>query len=180
MDVSLDLIPDRLHLVIAPRSTGYQLLNTCIARLALAGPVDVLDGGNGFDVHTIACQLRAHSSDTEAALQRIQIARAFTCYQVVALLAEHTPAPHPLLVMDLLATFADENVPQLERLRLLDQVIERLLFLSHLGAVAVSVSPLVDEKSLARLEAAMKPGDGGRLAIWRYEAPIERLPLRLF
>ena len=180
MEASLTLLPGRLHLLIAPRAAGYQLLNACVAHLASTGPVDVIDGGNGFDVHAIARSLRAHTSAVEMALQRIRIARAFTCYQVVALLAQYFPVQRPLLVMDLLATFSDDNVPLAERMRLLEQISQRLLSLSRPGPLAVSLSPSANENCLNYLETALDSRVGSALTIWRIEAPAEQLPLRFF
>jgi hypothetical protein len=47
-----------------------------------------MDGGNRFDAHQIARYIRRQSSQLDAILGRIAIARAFTCYQMAALLAE--------------------------------------------------------------------------------------------
>ena len=126
MDDLLPLTPSRLHLLICPRRAGYQLMNTLAARLALLGPVCVLDGGNGLDVHTIARLARQQHACPEAVLQRITIGRAFTCCQMSRLLGQHRPSGTPILVMDLLATFYDENLPLPERLRLLRSGLEAL------------------------------------------------------
>lgn len=137
-------------------------------------------GGNGFDAYGIARQIRASNANLTPALRRITITRAFTCYQVMALLTQYIPVAYPLLVMDLLATFSDQNVPQSERLRLLDQVIGCLLEASRLGPVAVSIVPTSDDACLSHLEARIGALDANRVRIWRYEAPHQPLPLALF
>jgi hypothetical protein len=180
MEAPLDLIPGRLHLFVAPRPIGYRLLNACIARMALAEPICVLDGGNGFDVHSIARGLRAQTAELDAAMQRITIARAFTCYQVVALLAQQPLGSRPVLVLDLLATFHDENVPRPERLRLLDQALGNLVVLSRLAPVAISVSPSAQDDWLARLETTLAAQTCHGLARWRFEAPPVIVQPRLF
>ena len=92
-----------LMLVIAPQAGRTGMLELA-ARLALAGPLQVLDGGNQFNVYPVARALRRQTADLAAALGRIQIARAFTCYQMSVLLAQ-TPSSHiPVLAAYYLCT----------------------------------------------------------------------------
>jgi hypothetical protein len=93
----------RLYLLIAPRPAVDRLMDALAVRLALAAAgrpgveshqpyLHILDGGNRFDLHAIARGLSnglaGGSVLVEAALQSIRVARAFTCYQMEALLAE--------------------------------------------------------------------------------------------
>jgi hypothetical protein len=108
-----DLITGRLSLVVLPPGTIRMLLEL-VARLARRRPLRVLDGGNCFNAYIVARELGRHTREVETALERIQVARAFTCYQVLTLLAE-TPADGvPTLVLQLLDTFHDENVSLVE------------------------------------------------------------------
>jgi len=144
--------PGNLWLVIAPRA-GIKLLLELAARLALQGRLRVLDGGNCFNAYLVARALgsaiaswplassRAVQEDgpgspaspLSEALSRIQVARAFTCYQVVTLLGETPASPDPTLVLDLLDTFYDENVSEVESRRLLDTSLGHLRRLSALA-----------------------------------------------
>src|SRR4030065_337535 len=56
------------------------------ARLAQRAPLRVLDGGNCFNAYIVALALRQQTTDVTAALERIRVSRAFTCYQMVTLL----------------------------------------------------------------------------------------------
>ncbi len=141
MNLALDLHPGRLHLLVAPHPVVDRLTDIFIARLALAGPVHVLDGGNRFDAHQIARSIRRQTVQMEAALERITIARAFTCYQMAALLANHGRSEIPVLVLNLLVTFGDENVPGYERTRLLHNCIADLKCLAARSPVLVSAAP---------------------------------------
>ncbi len=81
------------------------------ARLALHGPLYVLDCGNRSDMYRVARTLRFLTHDPVAMLRNIRLSRAFTCYQVVALLEKLSPdAGVPVLILDLQSTFMDENV----------------------------------------------------------------------
>jgi len=54
-------------------------------------------------------------------MANIRLSRAFTCYQVLAMLEAVAAAPphEPLIVLDLLATFLDEDVELKDSQRLL-------------------------------------------------------------
>jgi hypothetical protein len=116
-------------------------MNTLAARLALAGPALVLDGGNAFNALAITRQVRRQTANLELVLERLLVARAFTCYQMTAMLAQQPASSHPLLVLDLLATFGDESATLAERSRLLDQALADLRRLSAAAPVTVSAVP---------------------------------------
>ena len=129
-----------LILIAAPRSVLRGAMPSWIARLAVAGTVRVLDGGNCFNAYGVAREVRRHTHHLEAALQRISISRAFTCYQVAALLADTTADARTTLVLDLLLTFADESVRQDERQRLFEGCLVHLQRLQSAAQLVVSVS----------------------------------------
>jgi hypothetical protein len=145
MDTSLELRPGRLYLILAPRQAGRRVMTELTARLAVAGDVRVLDAGNWFEAHAIARLVRRQttlgSNELQAALERVKVARAFTCYQVIALLEQSLDGPTPTLVLNLLSTFMDESVPLVERERLLGQATAHLRRLSRIAPVAVSAAP---------------------------------------
>jgi hypothetical protein len=101
------------------------------AELALCGPVTVLDGGNCFPFYRFARLVRAKTLEGAFAARRLFIRRAFTCYQMLELL-ESTPAlDQPYLVLDPLATFYDEQIPEREVRRLLDACLVQINRLCH-------------------------------------------------
>ena len=63
---------------------------------------------------------------TNQALGRVHVARAFTCYQVVALLCDLPASTMPHVIFDLPATFGDESVPLHESRRLLGIALEQV------------------------------------------------------
>jgi hypothetical protein len=148
MNVLPDLIAGGFHLLIMPRTFSAQVIDL-VSRLALRGPVQVLDGGNCFNAYrcsrAIARQLYrmrgGGEAGLEAALGRIRVARAFTCYQMLALLADTPASPFPTVALDLLATFYDENVPVPESQRLVEASAAHLKRLGRLAPVLASASP---------------------------------------
>jgi hypothetical protein len=151
-----------------------------IARLACRGRLRLLDGGNRFDVYrcnlAVARQLGGQSGGLLEVLERIHLARAFTCYQMVALLEEIPAQPVPTLVLDLPATFYDENVSLAESLRLLQACLGELRRLNRLAPVAVSARPGSPGGRPELLEVLQEAA----ARVWRLEAPAPPPPLRLF
>lgn len=168
-----------IWLVLAPSAIGTRLLMNLAARLALEGPLRVLDGGNRFNAYQcsrdLARYLTAHPAQADEsqsglalpgmdaqdaaahgaaaqgagrphtwkqALERISLARAFTCYQMLTLLGETPPLlQRPTLALDLLATFYDESVRADEALHLLERCLGDLRRLSAQAPVVVSARP---------------------------------------
>lgn len=111
------------------------------ARMALAGPVCVLDGGNQFNAYQVARLVRRQTAELDLILNRIEVARAFTCYQVVKLFEECPRMAKPYVVFDLLSTFYDESVSDKESYRLLHLVLNRLKHLRLAALLVISLYP---------------------------------------
>ena len=161
----------RLALVTAPKAARTQML-LLASGLALAGPLRVLDGGNSFNAYAVARTLRAHTPRVEPILARIQIQRAFTCYQMLTLLNETMPVEAPTLILDMLSTFQDENVSLFERRRLLGECALQLRFLSGTAPVVVSVRPPDPQEGSTGLYALLQAACD---AHW-FPAPTEATP----
>lgn len=126
--------------LVAPLAARDAMLDLA-AKLSLAGPLRVLDGGNLFNAYRVARAVRRQTALLEDALNGIRLSRAFTCYQMLALLAETPPGATPVLVLDLLCTFYDESVPLAETRRLLDLALSHLRRLAQHAPVVVSTRP---------------------------------------
>lgn len=135
-----DLTPGCILVVLAPGRANPLLLEL-MTRLALRTPLRVVDGGNGFAAYPLARSLRRHAPQVQDILQRIRVARAFTCYQLVALLEGIPADPTPVLALDFLTTFYDESVSLDERLRLLERGLATLRRLSRFAPLAVWARP---------------------------------------
>lgn len=142
VNVLANPVSGNLLLVVAPHAAA-PLIWELAARLAVNGAVRVLDGGNRFNVYPVARALRRLTSDLDAALKRITLSRAFTCYQMLALLQESpsSNAPVPTLLLDFLATFYDENVTLPESQRLVAACVPHLKRLSACAPLIISVKP---------------------------------------
>ena len=167
----------KISLVVAPKAVRYSLMSM-LAALALRGRVIVVDGGNCFDGYALARILRQHTHHVQAALKQVWLSRAFTSYQMVAMLAELPHDGTPVVVLDMLATFLDENVNITKRKRLLDNSLNLLRRISEKAPVAVwartrSTATEEDEHLLTPLLETAQD-------IWELqpsETPTHQLPL---
>jgi hypothetical protein len=174
MDTYLDFRPGRWALLVLPHGRHAELL-VAAARLAQRGPLLILDGGNRCNAYTLA---RATGGRADL-LQRISLARAFTCYQMAALLEEAPVGDCPLFLLDFLATFYDEAVSAPERRRLLDGCLAQLGRLSRTRGVAVSAClPAVPGSEDLGLLEALRSAAG---QVWQSDPPLPApQPWRLF
>jgi hypothetical protein len=154
----LQLSPRQLHLVIAPHRAQRQLMTILTAHLALTNRVRLLDAGNCFDGYGLARQLRQHTPRFQSALERVSVARAFTCYQVETLLTETVADNAPVLVFNLLVSLGE------------------LRRLSRAASVAVSTCMPTRDQPVELLEV-LRDAAG---KVWSYEEPQPAEPLRLF
>lgn len=178
----MNLLPDLrsgiIVLFLGPHAAQSVMLELA-AGLARRGPLRVVDGGNHFNAYRLARSLRRQVVEIDPALERVSLARAFTCYQMEALLAASAVESVPTLALDLLATFYDESVPLRERHRLLERAVRHLRRLSQAAPVAVSAQPASPEQpERAGLLAMLRDAAG---MAWEIEPPAPpSLPPTLF
>jgi hypothetical protein len=129
-------------------------------------PVTVVDGTNRFDVYYLAefarsVASRGGGSDPGRFLEKIFVSRAFTCYQMEAVITERLPAfvrrsRSPIVVIfGLLDTFYDEQAPLFEVQASLQRVIAALRTLRQENISVLLAS--VDVKLAARERNALFP-----------------------
>lgn len=140
MDILSTLNPGALIVICAPHA-AREPISTLAAQLALRGPLTILDGGNCFQPYRVAQLLRQQTADVAHAARRLFVRRAFTCYQMLALLEDAPPLKQPHLVLDLLATFQDDHVQAQESQRLLGLCLFHLERLCQAAPLVVSISP---------------------------------------
>ena len=174
MDELVETHPGSWILVAGPRTmrTTMQLF---IARLAERGPVRVLDGGNQFNAYLISRQLHGRPN----LLDRINISRMFTCYQVLASLEKAPELPMPLIMLDFLRTFYDESIPFHERRRLVLRCIPHLQRLSLPAGGAISIQPPAVMSTEAETLFAILSEAAPELWTQDMPTPIQQ-PWRLF
>ena len=173
MDILPALQRGSLVVVYAKHAARNQISHV-IAGLVLQGPLTVLDGGNRFQAYRIAHLLRRHTQDVNSAAKRLFIRRAFTCYQMLALLEDTPAVPQPYLVLDLLSTFYDEQVRPHEAQRLLEACLAQINRLCRLAPVAVTLgNPTLPERTFLAEKVCAQ---ADRLFTQELPTPQERQP----
>ena len=102
--------------------------------IATGGRISLLEGANRFHPYRIAERIRSLNGDASEGLERIRLARAFTAYQMVALVdawAREVRAQRPSLLVahEVPTLFFETEFPQEERaplLRHIATVLQRL------------------------------------------------------
>ncbi len=141
MDISLQTMPlNKLVVLALPRYKARDIF-PLMADLAVKGAIRVVDGGNLFNVLILNRMIRYRTDNVNEVLKRIYISRAFTCYQMTAMLQNLSSDHGPVFVLDLLNTFYDESVDDEQSRRLLTNSIRTLKKLSSVLPVLVSISP---------------------------------------
>jgi hypothetical protein len=165
-----------------------ELIFKPIAQLAgLGRPVYVIDGDNSFRSYRIARYARDLHLDPRLTLAQVQVSRAFTCYQLVAIVERLSRRANTLncagiVCLGLLGTLYDEDVAWAEAQRLLQEVITHLKVLAERWPVIVTVRPpsAKAQNRLGLIQVLMQQADVVRILEpdARYERSVQ-LPLRL-
>jgi len=151
--------PGKLYCVHG--SSGVFRLSLMAAGHALVHgvPVTLVDGSNRFDLYGLAeFARRAVGRDgaPEQVLRNIFISRAFTCYQMEAVLTERLPAfvhakqSPVVLIFGLLDTFYDEQAPLFEVRNSLERILRALHTLRDEGIALLLASTDIRPASAAR------------------------------
>jgi len=133
MTQSLDLRPGPWSLHILPRPS--KSVNIAAADYAEYAPLIILDCGRQFDASIVARAARGRKEITD----RIDVQRAFICSEVAKLVEETHAGKRPVVILDLLSTFYDENVRMYTRKFFLESILSHLRRLSRGAGLAVIV-----------------------------------------
>lgn len=121
--------------------------------------VIVLDGANRFNPYMVSSLAKKVSIPPEKLLKQIRIARAFTCYQMAALMKEKlasllreeetiSPFKKPwVILLGPIATFLDEDVPEREAQCLFERSLRKLEGMSGRGIPFLIFQPSVPSHS---------------------------------
>jgi hypothetical protein len=142
-------------------SSGVFRLSLMAAGHAIVNdvPVTVVDGSNRFDLYGLAEFARRSTGSgksPEQILHNIFISRAFTCYQMEAVLTERLPAfirakqSPVVLIFGLLDTFYDEQAPLFEVRNALERILRTLHTLRDEGIALLLASMDIRPASSAR------------------------------
>ena len=153
----------QLGLFIETTATGEsrEAVHHLTAWLAQKGMVSILDCGCAFNASRIMELIHLQNIYFKAAMDRIQVSRAFTAYQFKTQITQTSTADTPRLILYPLTLFYDDNIDLPEGMRLLGIVIEHLRRLCRVAPVILAVKPppVELEERIALLNALTKVAD---------------------
>lgn len=137
MNELLNLHSGTWTLHVLPANYPKHLLISA-AKFVTHSPLIVLDCGRQYDASIVA---RAAHGRKEI-IDQIDIQRAFICSEVARLIRQTRAGTSPILILDLLSTFCDENVARNKRAFLFASTVLHIRRLSRGAGLAVSVQML--------------------------------------
>jgi hypothetical protein len=126
-------------IVIQNNNWGKQEYSRLVSAMAIHGPAMVLAGSDWVPGYTMVREIRRQTKNVKQVLERLDLARAFTCYQLLDLLTNQSENAKPLLVMDFLHNFYDSDIPMDVRMRTYKKCVEKLQASAKTRPVAVIV-----------------------------------------
>jgi hypothetical protein len=111
-----------------------------VHHFAARGEVRVIVGGNRFSLERLPIVMGEEIGKLHQALERVQISRGETCYQLLHALQKSPSKKTPLIVMDMLNSFYDEDLTEGEVSRVLEKCLLQLQRLSEEAPLLISSS----------------------------------------
>ena len=129
--LATDISRKRGLILILTQDSAHQSKTELIAYLILKGPLFVISGDEWLPSFALPRAIREQTTEVKAVMSRLHTARASTCYRLYDSLANTSPEGDPILVLELLSTFYDEDIPlrtRLYKLRESCRELKRLAF----------------------------------------------------
>ena len=135
--LNIPVHPSRKLTLVVTTNKEHNNITELIAALSLRGSLFVLAGSDWLPSYALTRIIRHRTHQVKQTLNRIHTARAFTCYQLLDLIANLRSDEEPLLILDFLNTFQDDDIPLPVRFRVLRQCCEHLQRLAFRKPVIV-------------------------------------------
>ncbi len=116
------------------------------ASMALRGSFYAIAGGEWLPTYALVQSIRRRTPEVKQVLERVRLARPFTCYQVLDLLEGVRPEPDPILVLDFLHHFYNPDIQPGVRRRVLEGCCRQLQRLALIRPLLVFVEQMPTEE----------------------------------
>jgi hypothetical protein len=117
--------PSRLRLIEIVGRQGDGITEL-FAALAMRGSFYAIAGGEWLPTYALVHAVRQKTTEVKRIMDRIRLARPFTCYQVLDLLEDIRPEHDPILILDFLHHFYNPDIQPDVRRRVLEQCCRHL------------------------------------------------------
>jgi hypothetical protein len=143
--LTIDIAKKRGLALILTQDQARQSKTDLIARLILGGPLFVISGDEWLPSFDLPRVIRAHTTEIKQVMTCLYTARASTCHRLFDSLASIPSTGEPILVLDLLHTFYDADVPLRVRLFRLRECCRELRRLALYRPVIVMTQEMAAE-----------------------------------
>jgi hypothetical protein len=135
--LAIDITQKRGLTLILTRDQARESKTTLIANSILKGPLFVVSGDEWLPSFILPRILRGYTTEIKEIASRLHTVRASTCYRLFDSLAGLQSKGDPILIMDFLHTFYDEDIPVRTRLFKLRECCRELTRLAFYRPVIV-------------------------------------------
>jgi hypothetical protein len=142
---SYDLTRKRGLYLVLTRDSARQIKTDLIAHLILSSPLLVISGDEWLPAFALPRILRRQTTRIKEIMDRLYTVRASTCYRLLDSLAGTAPNGEPVLVLEFLHTFYDDDIPLRTRLFKLRECCRELKRLSYHRPVMVMTRQMENE-----------------------------------
>ncbi len=113
-------------IVILNNTWGKQEYSRLVSILAIRGPAMIISGSDWVPGYNMVREIRRQTKNVKQVLEKLELTRAFTCYQLLDLLVNLPEDDTPLLILDFLNTFYGSDIPIDVRMRTLKKCVGKL------------------------------------------------------
>lgn len=136
--LAADITKKRGLALILTQDRARQSKTNLIGNLIIRGPLFIVSGDEWLPAFALPRLVRIHTTEVKQIMARLHTVRASTCYRLFDSLANIPSNGEPLLVMDFLHTFYDNDIPLRTRLFRLRECCRELKRLSFYRPVIVT------------------------------------------
>jgi len=135
--LAIDILQKRGLTLILTQDRARESKTHLIANLILNGPLFVVSGDEWLPSFILPRIIRGYTTEIKEITSRLRTVRTSTCYRLFDSLATIPSKGDPILIMDFLHTFYDENIPLCTRLFKLRECCRELTRLAFYRPVIV-------------------------------------------
>ena len=130
----------KIYLISGHKTQVAPVVQELVHHFAARGELKVIVGGNRFSLERLPIVLGEGIGNLHEALDRVKVSRGETCYQLLHALQKTPAEKTPLIVMDMLDSFYDEDLTEGEVSRVLENCLLQLQRLSQKAPLLISAS----------------------------------------
>ena len=137
IQLTIDVTEKRGLALLLTRDRARQSKTDLIGNLIINGPLLIVSGDEWLPSFLLPRIVRGHTTGVKMILDRLRTVRASTCFRLYDSLANIPSKGEPVLVMDVLHTFYDGDLPLRHRLFRLRECCRELMRLAFYRPVIV-------------------------------------------